>query len=135
MEKIRKSETKVHGIGAGTLELRKEISLLVDSKNTFAKVTFLIDERTERVGDQSKPIILGTNGLAALGYSLFSPDGKSLMTSTNHVAEILKEWKRSPKHDKEAAGVGICREDARMPTGGMSESAIVRCRQPLNKRQ
>jgi hypothetical protein len=124
MEKIRKSKVRVKGIGAGMLEIRDEVSLLVDSRNTFAKVTFLIDEKTERIGDQSGPIILGTNGMAALGYSLFSPGGESLMTSTNYVADMRNKWKQNPKLETETVEVGISRVGARLPTGGMLSSPI-----------
>jgi hypothetical protein len=121
--RIRESRAQVGGIGSGTLRTSQEISLLVHSRSTFAKVNFLIDNRREASRGQAMPIILGTNGLAALGYSLLSPEGKQLITPSSHVAAVLEEWNRSQKGDRES-GVGMCRVGARMPTGGMSESLI-----------
>ena len=130
---ITESRAQVKGIGSGTLETKQEISLLVHSKSTFTKVTFLIDDRREASRGQAVPIVLGTNGLAALGYSLISPEGKLLISPSSHVTAVLEEWSRCPKGDKEPR-VGVCLVGARMPTVGMSESSVETYSRPSNKR-
>jgi hypothetical protein len=87
-ERITPSNMKLRGITQQSVPTSHEVALIVNSGNTLAKVQFLIDERVERDGARPLPIILGRNGLAALGYSLISPDGEMLMTPAFHKTNL-----------------------------------------------
>ena len=73
---IVQSELRIRGVTDHLLSSAQEVMLRFDTGPTQADVPCLIDERVEVGQKRGLPLILGSNGLDALGVVLISPQGQ-----------------------------------------------------------
>ena len=85
--KIKKSSLKVRGITNHVISSCQEVTLTFDQGKTRATIPCLMDERVED-SEHDMPILLGRNGLEALGFVLISPEGCPIMTPSHHQLEF-----------------------------------------------
>ena len=74
--RVSTTNLRIRGVTNHLLSTGQQIVLHLDTGVTQAAVPFLIDERVETQGNSFLPLLLGLNGLSALGFVLIGPDGR-----------------------------------------------------------
>ena len=82
--KLAKSNLRIRGVTNHVLPTAQEVLLRFNTGTTQADVPCLIDERVVDDKEDSLPMLLGINGLKALGFLIIGPGGEIWMSSDYH---------------------------------------------------
>jgi hypothetical protein len=113
-QRLKDRDMRLRGVAGHVVHCTKEVLLLMDSGQTQAYVPCMVNERPERDG-RPQPIILGLNGIAALGITVTTAAGEPLVAPAfqeqKKVTELPKVtgqrvWRRrSDKERRRRSGV------------------------------